>query len=76
MKPNTNQMKTLDALIQRSGGFNEVIKHFGWQGGTIHQVYEETMRRLKASGYIFGLDGVIYQKKLVVSQKDHKIISE
>ena len=57
---NLEQQAAVDRLISKSGGIHTVIEHFGWQGGTIHQVRDETIRRLKCTDIAIGKDGELY----------------
>ena len=41
------QQQVIDDLIARSGGMLKVMQSFGWQGGTIHQVRDEVLRKWK-----------------------------
>lgn len=52
-----NMKQTTELIIERSGGLEECLKHFGWGGGTIHQVKEEVERRLRGAGYFLSRDG-------------------
>lgn len=54
------QQAAVDRLISRSGGIHTVMEHFGWQGGTIHQVRDETIRRLHCTDIAIGIDGELY----------------
>ena len=69
---NLLQQKAIDDLIERSGGFNAALKHFGWYGGTIHQVRDETIRRLECTDIAIGKDGVLYDMtKLTIGDKTY-----
>ena len=57
---NPLQQRAVDNLIEKSGGTLAVMHHFGWQGGTIHQVRDETIRRLHCTDIAIGKDGVLY----------------
>lgn len=54
------QQNAVDKLIEKSGGTLAVMQHFGWQGGTIHQVRDETIRRLHCTDIAIGIDGQLY----------------
>ena len=49
----------IEDVISEFGGLKGSILFFGWQGGTIHQVKAEWIKRLHSAGHIIRKDGVI-----------------
>jgi len=59
----------IEDVISEFGGLKGSILFFGWQGGTIHQVKAEWIKRLHSAGHIIRKDGVIC--KLVITKNQY-----
>ena len=50
---------TLDDVVKEFGGLSGCLDFIGWQGGTIHQVKDELVKRLHENGMYIRMDGEI-----------------
>lgn len=55
---------TMESLIASVGGLLSMCALLGWQGGTIHQVEAEIVRRFHLVGIVRDKSGVFVQLKI------------